>query len=273
MRAFSSAVVLCLAFAAPAWADAGALVNRYYEAFNMSEIFEILRDEGVASAIKTAEEDEAITLSPAWTSRVASIYAVEKMDAAFRHGIEEGAGLERTEDALTFFESDLGQRIVNMEITARRALSDEQIENAMREKAQSLEEENPNRLEMYKLFIEVNNLIDSNVMGALNSNLAFYRGLGTNELFGALDERSILSRVYEQEAEIREDMVDWTMNFSVRAYELLTEDELAQYIAISDTPAGQVMNTALFAGFDKVFELHSFELGRAMAEFMQGDDT
>jgi hypothetical protein len=63
------------------------------------------------------------------------------------------------------------------------------------------------------------------------------------------------------------------MNFSVLAYGLLSEEEMQSYIDASDTRAGQILNTALFAGFDKVFELHSFELGRALAEFMVGDDT
>lgn len=273
MRAIILFLAAAFAFVSPATADPGSLVARYYAALKMEDVFDILRDEGIESALKTAEEDESITASPAWTSRVNNIYTIEKMDAAFRHGIEGGTALEASEEALLFFESALGRRIVDIELDARRALGDDDVEAAMREKVLALAEENPNRLKMYEAFISVNNLVDSNVMGALNSNLAFYRGLGTNPLFGTMDESTMLAQVYEQEADIREDMEDWTMNFSALAYALLTDDELADYIAISDSRAGQIMNTALFAGFDKVFEMHSFELGRAMAEFMEGDDT
>lgn len=273
MRVFSLFLAATVVLTAPAAADTASLVNRYYAALKMDDVFDILRQEGIESALKTAEEDESITASPAWTLRVNNIYTIEKMDAAFRHGIEGGAALEASEEALVFFESDLGRRIVDVELDARSALGKDDVEDAMRQQVLSMREENPERLDMYETFIDVNNLVDSNVMGALNSNLAFYRGLGSNPLFGAMDESTMLAQVYGQEAEIREDMEDWTMNFSALAYGILTDEELETYIDVSNTRAGQIMNTALFAGFDKVFEMHSFELGRAMAEFMEGDDT
>ena len=83
----------------------------------------------------------------------------------------------------------------------------------------------------------------------------------------------MLRQVYQQEPEIRADMEDWTMNFSVLAYGLLSTEEMQSYLDMSRTSEGQTLNAALFAGFDRVFEMHSFELGRAMSEFMAGDDT
>jgi hypothetical protein len=44
------------------------------------------------------------------------------------------------------------------------------------------------------------------------------------------------------------------------------------YIAFSETRAGQQVNAALFAAFDKVFTRVSFDLGRAVALRMQGED-
>ncbi len=273
MRVFASTVLMTLSIALPAVAESGAMVNRYFTALKMQDVFEILRDEGVKAGLDIAEEEDGINASPAWTARIKSIYAIDKMDAAFRHALSEASDLDASEEAVAFFETEFGQRVVNIELDARRALSDESIEDAVREQANALKEEDPNRLELYDQFIKVNDLIDSNVMGALNANLAFYQGLGANPLFSGMDEGAMLSQVYGQEAEIREDMEDWTRNFSVLAYGLLTDEEIEQYIAISDTKAGQLLNTALFSGFDKVFELQSFELGRAMAEFLVGDDT
>ncbi len=273
MRVLLAALLTMQVSVTAAFADQTALVERYYSALKMQEVFEILRNEGIEAAEKMADEDEAITRSPAWSSRIARIYATDKMDAIFRQGLRTTGRLEGSEDALAFFESALGQRIVEIELEARRALSGEAMEEAARAEAASLREQDPDRYAMYEQFIAVNNLVESNLMGALNSNLAFYQGLGTNPTFGVIDEETILNQVYEQAPEIREDMEDWTMNFSVLAYGLLSEEEMQSYIDASDTRAGQILNTALFAGFDKVFELHSFELGRALAEFMVGDDT
>ncbi|MEM9585324.1 MAG: hypothetical protein AAGA08_19630 [Pseudomonadota bacterium] len=273
MRIFTSVLVTSLVLASPLLAESGAMVKRYYDALKMNDVFEILRDEGIQAGLDIAADEEGISASPAWTARVRSIYAVDKMDAAFRHALTASADLAASEDALAFFESTFGQRVVQIELDARRALSDEAVEDAAREQATSMQEEDPARLRLYSAFIEANDLIDSNVMGALNSNLAFYQGLGTNPLFGGMDERSMLAQVYEQEPDIREEMEEWSLNFSVLAYGVLSEDEMQTYIDVSETKAGQVLNAALFAGFDSVFELQSFELGRAMAEFMVGDDT
>ena len=268
----TSAIVLCLQTSA-VLANSGSLIERYYDALKMDEVFQLLQDEGVEGAVEIAQDDEAITLSPAWTSRARQIYSIEKMDAAFRLGLAEATDLSNSEEAIAFFETELGQRIVDIELAARTALSDDAAEEAAVEMAETLREADPDRVALYERFIEANNLVDSNVMGALNANLAFYRGLGTNELFGGLDEGSMLSQVYTQEPEIRSGMEEWTMNFSVLAYSLLSEEEMSDYIAMSEAPSGQQLNSALFAGFDQVFEMHSFELGRAMAEFMAGDDT
>ncbi len=268
----ASVTVLCLQSTA-VFANAGALIDRYYEALKMEEVFKILQEEGVQGAIEIAQEDEAITLSPAWRSRAERIYSIDKMDAAFRIGLNTATKLEGSEDAIAFFESELGQRIVDIELAARTALADDAAEEAAAESVEMLRETDPTRIALYEQFISINNLVDSNVMGALNANLAFYRGLGTSELFGALDESSMLNQVYTQEPEIRSEMENWTMNFSVLAYSLLSMEEMEDYVAISQEPAGQQLNTALFAGFDQVFEMHSYELGRAMAEFMAGDDT
>ncbi len=273
MRKFILAAILGALPAFGAFADTDGLIDRYMSALKMQDVFEILQDEGVTSAEEIAETDTAITPSPAWSSRVARLYATDKMDAIFRKALRDAGNLDVSAPALAFFETELGARIIDIEIEARRALADDEVEDAVRERAEALKASDPDRYALYQQFIDVNDLIESNLMGALNSNLAFYRGLGSSPGFGELDEQSILSRVYEGAEDIRENMIDWTMNFSVLAYSVLTEEEMQSYIDLSQSPAGEVLNSALFAGFDNVFELHSFELGRAMGEFMQGDDT
>jgi len=167
-----------------------------------------------------------------------------------------------------------GKRIVAIELEARRALSGEEAEKAASAKADALRDDAPELYLMYLEFIKVNDLVDSNVAGALNSNLAFYRGMATNESYAeGLTEGFILTTVWEQEPEIRAEMEEWTMSFSTLAYGDLTPAEMQSYIDISKTDAGQRLNAVLFAGFDEMFEEQSFELGRASAEFMLGEDT
>ena len=254
--------------------DNEALIDRYFEALAMGEVFEILKDEGVAAGIEIAEEDDAITVSPAWTARMNSIYGIERMEAVFREAMLDSKDLQASEAAVDFFESELGQNIVRIELDARKALNNDELEKVVRGRVEAMREDDPDRIALYDDFITANQLVESNVMGALNSNLAFYRGMATSENYAeAMTESFMISTVWGQEPEIRQEMEDWTINFSVLAYGSLSAEDMQAYIDISNTEAGKKLNTALFAGFDAVFELQSFELGRAMAEFMIGEDT
>ncbi len=250
-----------------------ALVDRYYAALNMDEVFRVLRDEAIAAGQEMTEEGD-IQASPSWTRRLEQIYTLDKMDAEFRDGLVASGALEGSEEALAFFETESGKRIVQIELDARIALNDEALEDDVRQKVETMREDKDPRIELYENFVIVNDLIDSNVMGALNANLAFYQGMASNPQFDqSLPESVMLSTVWEQEPEIRENVTDWTMNFSALAYSVLSLEELQDYIDMSASEAGQKFNTALFAGFDQMFEQQSYDLGKATAEFMMGDDT
>ena len=71
-----------------------------------------------------------------------------------------------------------------------------------------------------RTFIETNNLIETNVAGALNTNYAFYMGLMDGQAFGgALTEEQVLSDVWSQEAEIRSNTTEWLYAFLWMAYQ------------------------------------------------------
>jgi hypothetical protein len=56
------------------------------------------------------------------------------------------------------------------------------------------------------------------------------------------------------------------------AYEPLTDDELDAYIAMSESSVGRVLNRALFAGFNAMYDKLSYALGLAAAQQMQQQD-
>lgn len=273
MRHFilSGASAVALTAAAPVAAE--DLIERYYSALQIDRVLEILRDEGMTGG-EDMTIDGQISASPAWTAQLSRIYNVDAMDAAFRAGLGSVRDLEVSEPAIAFFESELGARIVQVEIDARISLADEALEQELLAHVEDLRAEDPNRVGLYEAFIDSNGLVDSNVSGALNSNLAFYQGLATNPDYGrGMTEEFMLNSVWAQEPEIRADMENWTMSFSALAYGVLSDEELEDYIALSESEAGQKLNTALFSAFDQLFEVQSYALGRAVADFSQGDDT
>lgn len=273
MRLLKTSITALMITASAAAAQSASLLDRYFTALDMDTVFEILQDEGVTAGADVSGND-GVPPSPAWIARLERIYDPEKAKALFIEGMKSVKDIEASEAALAFFETELGARIVQIEIEARGALNTDEGEAAAAAAVAELRKNDPALFLMYKEFIQVNDLVESNVAGALNSNLAFFRGMATNESYSeGLSEGFMLTTVWEQEPEIRQEMEDWTMNFSSVAYSALTKAELQRYIDISKTPAGQRLNSVLFAGFDEMFEEQSYELGRATAEFMEGEDT
>jgi hypothetical protein len=252
-----------------------ARVSQLSDTLMMGAIMDIMRQEGVDYG-KTLEAD----LFPGrggdrWSSIVAQIYDPVRMRAGFDAALGKelaGAGAEMA-DIEAFFGSEQGQRILGLEVEARRALLDQDVEDAAKVGWEDLQADSSGRVAQLRRFAEVNDLIESNVMGALNANLGFYRGLATAGSFAEdMTEEEMLSDVWGQEPSIRQETEDWLFPFLSLAYQPLPDADLDAYTAFSETPAGQRMNAALFAAFDAVFTQISYELGMAAAVQMQGDD-
>ena len=172
-----------------------------------------------------------------------------------------------------FFEGETGRKIVGLEVSARQALLDEAVEAAGKERLEELTADGDPLLDLVTEYVEVNDLLEYNVVGAMNSNYAFYIGLQDGGAFDAtLTEEQILTDVWSQEEVIRADTEDWLYGFLVMAYQPLTEAELTEYIALSETPEGQALNRALFVAFDELFVEISRALGRSAATFVVGED-
>ena len=211
----------------------------------------------------------------AWGGVVDRLYAPDTLRAYFYEGFpEDRLAEDRAAEITAFFSSDLGERIVEGELTAWEAITDQAVEDAANEVYfQHLAEANP-RLELLDRFTEVNGFVDFNVMGALNANFAFLRGMSDGGAYERpIPEDMILTQVWQSEPDIREDTILWLYSFQLMAYADLTDEELEAYIAFSESEAGQLYNSTVFAGYDAVFSEMSYRLGNAAALFMTGEPT
>jgi hypothetical protein len=211
----------------------------------------------------------------AWGSVVDRLYAPDTLRAYFYEGFpEDRLAEDRAAEITAFFSSELGERIVEGELTAWEAITDQAVEDAANEVYfQHLAEANP-RLELLDRFTEVNGFVDFNVMGALNANFAFLRGMSDGGAYERpIPEDMILTQVWQSEPDIREDTILWLYSFQLMAYADLTDEELEAYIAFSESEAGQLYNSIVFAGYDAVFSEMSYRLGNAAALFMTGEPT
>ncbi len=240
------------------------------EALRLGDVVEIMAQEGLVQG----EELDADLLGgsgdASWARVVAGIYDAPHLAREVHEGFVAALDPEAADPLLDFFSSPVGRRIVDLEVEARRALLDPDVEAAAGSAARNAPADRRDRIEA---FIDANDLLDRNVAGAMNSSLAFYTGMAQGDAFGgSLDEAAIVADVWAQESQIRRDTRDWLFAFLSLAHAPLDPEQYDAYLALGESPEGQALNAALFEAFDAMFEGVSRDLGRAAAAFLGGSE-
>ncbi|KHQ53968.1 DUF2059 domain-containing protein [Mameliella alba] len=258
----------CLCLALPLRAEP---IDELAESLQIDAMIEVMRVEGMAYGAELAEEMIPGGSNSAWQELLDQIYDAEKMRTIVRQGFAEVIEDSDPAPLIAFFSSDLGQKIITLELEARRAMIDDAVEEAARQAYLDIKGSEDPRLDQLRRFVDVNDLLETNVTGALNASFRFYSGLVDG---GGLQlaEGDILADVWSQEEETREDTREWLFAYLLLAYEPLEDEELEAYIALSETTQGKALNRALFAGFNAMYDEISYALGLAASRQMQQQD-
>ena len=241
----------------------------------IGRVMEVMRSEGLKQSASLSQELLAGQSDAAWRAMIEVLYDTNRMTTRFDTALAAALGSDPRvlADCQTFFGGAMGQRVLALEIEARLTLLDDAAEAAAKEAWGKLAASNPARADQIDRFAIVNDLIESNVMGALNANLAFYHGLSAAGGFGdPMPEDRMLTEVWTQEQNIRRDTTDWLYPFLMLSYQPLTQPELQAYIDFSETDSGKKLNAAMFLAFDAVMADLSRDLGAAAGRLMVGQD-
>lgn len=281
MRLTRLALAALLALGQPALAETPAAdpaaevsVARVTDVMRLTELFQVLREEGISHG-----KDLQVDMFPSgggadWTAEVSDIYDAARLQAYFTESLQAALpeDPQTLEPMLAFFGSDLGQRILGHEIDARRAFLDTATEEAARVAADDAAAARDPKVAIIRRMIEASDLVEMNVASSLSGSLAFMTGMAETGAYGALPQDQLLSDVWGQEEQVRADTTTWLNAYLGLAYHPLTEAELESYVAFWESPAGQALNAALFTALDTVFREVSLDLGRAAGRAMQGRD-
>ena len=245
------------------------------QALRLDDLFAVLRDEGMASGARIEADMFPSAGGASWTTALNTIYNLPALRSGFDRMLDTELGRDPVAlaEIEAFFASDLGMRVVGLEIAARRAFLDPAAEDAARVAADKHRTSRDARAGQIDRFIAAGGLLEMNVAGALTGNLSFLSGLNDSGANGPglpLDE--LAQSVWGQEDQVREDTSVWIHAYLGLAYEPLTDAELETYIAFWESPAGQRLNAAIFVAFDGVFSQVSYDLGRAAGLAMLGRD-
>lgn len=272
MRQIALAVLLAAA-ACPVQSATRSETEELAKALGLPEVVKVMRDEGLVYANDMAEQLLAGRAGASWDLAVDAIYDPAKMQVTVIDTMADMLADTDITPLLDFFTSQRGREIIAYEVSAREALMDTDVEEAAKERLALMRAADSPELRKISRFVEVNDLVESNVMGAMNSNYAFYEGLASGGALGkGMSESEIVADVWAQEDRIREDTDTWVHAYLAMAYKPLSDADLDAYIAISEAPEGQAMNRALFEGFDRMYIEISHALGVAAAEVMSGTD-
>jgi len=258
----------------PATPDVPEDVRAIYEGLLLPELLVVMARGGDRHGELIAESIFGPEPAPArWTELVASIYDPVHMETEILASLTENLAGEDTAAMRAFLDSPQGRSMVSLELAAREAMLDQDVEQLAKEEAAvALAEESP-RLDLLRRYAEANDLIESNVAGTLNTNYAYMMGLLDGGAINRdMTESDILSDIWMQEAQIRADTTEWVYSFLLKAYEPASDSDIDTVIAFSETEPGQALNHAVFDAFDDQLRQVSRAMGLAAASFMTTEE-
>lgn len=254
---------------APAPVDQ-AQVDRIWTVLDLDGSLDILRQEGQSMAADVARDYLPGRRGAGWDRAMQDIYDADRMGATMRRAFASDLTGADTGAVLAFFDTDLGHRIIGLEMSARRAFLDPDTEAAAYDLIAS-GTVSETRADLIEIFMDVNDLVAFNMSGALNTNVSFLTGLATSDLF-RMSESDIIDQVYNNAEETRSETEDWLRAYLTLAYQPLSDDELKAYIRFSETQSGQRLNRALFAGFGAMYDAQYRALGQAVSDQLSAQD-
>ena len=242
-------------------------VNRLVQVLNLKDLFQELQNEGVTAGIEMLKEEGQGQQSQEWVSKLNEIYSSDSMQEFFRNELLKLNIFEDVENAVDFYETTFGKKLIKNELTTRKVLKSELGKAEAKKIFNQLKYFKPNRLKVYQKIIEENHYIEDNVSSSMNSNLAFYQGysLSLPSDKQRLLEAEIISKIWTNEIETRERMTEWVMSFTSYNYKDLTSSELNNLLDFSKSLPSKRLNNTINYILDKAFEDQSYRLGQAFA--------
>ncbi len=239
----------------------------------MPETFDVMRLEGLSNDKAMAEDMFGNADDPSWQRSLEVVYDTGRMMATYTDQMR--ASLTQDPDLVAdvgvFLGSDLGQRIIGLELEARRTALDPMALGAAREVFAEMERTDKDRMALIERMVVAGDLIEGNVATALNANIAFSRAMTKATQFGTpLDEDKILSLAWAQEPDIRVAVADFLYPLLALAYAPLTDEELTTYVEFFESEAGQRFNAAVTRAFEPVMVDLSARLGAEAGRLMSG---
>lgn len=265
MRLIASVILLCIS-ALPVMAGPDS-ARKLAEILRLGEAVTLIRDEGRAFGLSLDDEMLEGRGGALWQDRVGSIYATARIEDSVTTALQSNMTEAEIQQAISFFDTSDGHEILQLELSARKAMADSDIEDMMRARAMDASDPSVGQ-QRARDYARVNDLLGRNVAGTLAASVEFLRGMADGGAL-ALDDMSIRAQVWQDRDSVAKDVESWLIGFLMLAYTPLSETQMQAYLEFCETDAGRALNDALFQGFDAAHLAISHKLGFAVAQALQ----
>lgn len=212
-----------------------------------------------------------------WGAIVARVAPPQRVRAGLRDGIARGVDSLRdpaeraaVAEALSFWETSLGRRVVLLEIGAREALAAPDIEATARDAFAGAAARGHPRAAQVRALVEAADLVEPAVAASLNIAVATVQG-AQEAAQGRAGDPSILEDAWAQEPEIRADQTGWIEALVFMASAPLSDAEMAQLIRAAGQPGNRRLGAILNEAATETFVGIARDLGRASVLRLRGE--
>ncbi|MBE1281846.1 MAG: DUF2059 domain-containing protein [Rhodobacteraceae bacterium] len=239
------------------------------QVMRLDDLAMLLHQEGVSQGQLLDADLLAGRGGVTWQNTVQHSYDPDRIASFVNQAIQEDLTHQQIVDVQAFYRSEFGRRVLGLELQARELMANPDIEAEALVNRSRAAEENSALYRSVRTFMQVNDLVELNVKGALNSNEQFLRAFVRQ---GSSHELDDLWEIWTDAQRIEANVIEWLEAYLLLAYGPLENEEMSVYIAFCKSSEGQAVNRSLFRGFDIAYREIYGELGAAAASVLVSED-
>lgn len=251
------AIAMLIAATVPLRAE--TQVDRLVNAMGIPDLIASFAEDGMASAAELDDTFLGGQGGDVFAETVRRLHDPARMEAELRAAMAAALDPRVAEQALVFFESEQGARIVALEVEARRAMVDDTVEEAAKAAADKADD-------AVLRLVSVRDLVEGNTDISMAAQAAFFDGLAFAS--GTADTPDIEAR----RGAIAEDTRRWVTGYYMLVASALPSGEMDIYVAFWETDVGQAVDKAMYAAFEASYVTLSYALGQAVGRLMPQND-
>jgi len=257
------------------WSSCAALIaqpsEQLYQLLHLDELVEIVSEEGLADANATADAYLQGVTRGGFGASIAKIYDKNSLSSRVKAMFAKALPARSADRLIGFYNSDLGLQVSQLEVSARRAITDPSIEDYVIELVLEAEAQGKLRPQLLRSAIKEMDWVKQNLAGAFEARFAFLEALSQVEAL-QLDRGQIFTLMQSDQEALSKEIEEWLLGYMHMAYSPLSDDELTAYLAFQTSPEGMDLNAALFDTFNKLTTENAQQLGQFTASALSAQD-